>query len=241
MDKNGRKQLEKLFEAPAPPGKRGFFREIGPEPVSMGNFIGIQFSYISVWSWVAAILLLGIAVNLSCFYWQGLFSSAVAMMPLLALTFISESTRSSVYGMEELEMSSRFSLKSVLLARMAVVGAEDVFLALVLARIVGDEYGSMAVQGSYMRTVLYLFVPYLLSVFGSLWIVRNFAVKEGLYACAGLALAVSAAAFVSTKNLWWIYQEKYLPAWLMVTVVLGGLALYEGRKIMKSYYLQSIS
>ena len=216
MDKNGRKQLEKLFEAPAPPGKRGFFREIGPEPVSMGNFIRIQFSYISVWSWVAAILLLGIAVNLSCFYWQGLFSSAVAMMPLLALTFISESTRSSVYGMEELEMSSRFSLKSVLLARMAVVG-------------------------SYMRTVLYLFVPYLLSVFGSLWIVRNFAVKEGLYACAGLALAVSAAAFVSTKNLWWIYQEKYLPAWLMVTVVLGGLALYEGRKIMKSYYLQSIS
>lgn len=207
----------------------------------MGNFIRIQFSYISVWSWVAAILLLGIAVNLSCFYWQGLFSSAVAMMPLLALTFISESTRSSVYGMEELEMSSRFSLKSVLLARMAVVGAEDVFLALVLARIVGDEYGSMAVQGSYMRTVLYLFVPYLLSVFGSLWIVRNFAVKEGLYACAGLALAVSAAAFVSTKNLWWIYQEKYLSAWLMVTVVLGGLALYEGRKIMKSYYLQSIS
>ena len=138
-------------------------------------------------------------------------------------------------------MSSRFSLKSVLLARMAVVGAEDVFLALVLAMIVGDEYGSMAVQGSYMRTVLYLFVPYLLSVFGSLWIVRNFAVKEGLYACAGLALAVSAAAFVSTKNLWWIYQEKYLPAWLIVTVVLGGLALYEGRKIMKSYYLQSIS
>ncbi|RKI41766.1 hypothetical protein D7V86_08665 [bacterium D16-51] len=241
MDKNRRKQLEKLFEAPAPPGKRGFFRKIGLEPASMGNFIRVQFSYVSVWSWGAAILFLGIAVNLSCFYWQGLFSCTVAMMPLLALAGISESTRSFVYGMEELEMSSRFSLKSVLLARMAVVGIEDVLLALVMAWIVGDEYGNMAVQGSYMRTVLYLFVPYLLSVFGSLWIVRSFAGKEGLYACAGLALAVSTAAFASTQNLWWIYQEKYLPAWLAVIAVLGGLAFYEGRKMIKSHYLQSIS
>ncbi|MFR4756898.1 MAG: hypothetical protein ACLT9P_01215 [Evtepia gabavorous] len=36
---------------------------------------------------------------------------------------VTEGTRSAVYGMEELELATRFSLKSVLLARLCLVGA----------------------------------------------------------------------------------------------------------------------
>jgi len=235
MDRNRKKQLESLFEAPKPVDKRRFFREMKPEPIGMWHILRVQFSYISKWSWGVAVLLLGIVVYISCFCEQELelLGIVLSIMPFLALTAISESVRSSMYDMEELEMSSRFSLKSIMLARMAVVGMEDVLLALFFAWIVRGEYSGITGQGSFSRTVLYLFVPYLLSAFGSLWIVRNFAGKEGLYACAVLAPAVSVAAFRSVINFQWIYQERYLPVWLGITVVLGRLTFKENMKMLQ--------
>ncbi len=232
MDKYSKEQLKRLFEAPEPIGKRKFFREIEPGPVGIGQLLGIQFSYVSSWSWVAAFLMFGVVVYLSHFNRQGMLCVALSMMPLLVLAGVSECVRSSTYGMEELEMSSRFSLKSILLARMVIVGMEDIVIALLFAWIVGDEYGKMAGQGSFLRTMVYLFVPYLLTASGSLWVVRNFAGKENLYICAGFALVVSVMAFCSTTNFWWIYQENYLPAWLGAIMVLGGLTLYEGKKML---------
>ena len=45
-----------------------------------------------------------------------------AFTPFLALLLIAESTKSAIYGMNELEMSARFSLKSVVLARLIILG-----------------------------------------------------------------------------------------------------------------------
>ena len=44
------------------------------------------------------------------------------LLPFVALLAVTEGTRSAVYGMEELELATRFSLKSVLLARLCLVG-----------------------------------------------------------------------------------------------------------------------
>lgn len=62
MDKVRRKQLEKLFEAPKPVGKRKFFRNIDLRPAGMRQLLAIQFSYISRWSWAAAFGMLGVMV-----------------------------------------------------------------------------------------------------------------------------------------------------------------------------------
>ena len=43
-----------------------------------------------------------------------------ALLPFVALLAVTEGTRSAVYGMEELELATRFSLKSVLLARLCL-------------------------------------------------------------------------------------------------------------------------
>lgn len=233
MDKNRKRQLERVFEAPEPVDKRRFFREMEPRPIGMWHILKAQFSYISKWSWGTAALLLGIVVYMSQFYEREMLGVVLSLMPFLALAGVAESVRSSMYGMEELEMSSRFSLKSVILARMAVVGMEDVLLALFFAWIVNGEARVLTEQGSFFRVILYLFAPYLLSACGSLWIVRNFAGKDGLYACAVLALIVSVSAFNSAINFQWIYQERYLSVWLVATVVLGGLALHENRRMLQ--------
>ncbi|MCI8377919.1 MAG: hypothetical protein HFH72_05280 [Lachnospiraceae bacterium] len=232
MDKVRRKQLEKLFEAPKPVGKRKFFRNIDLRPAGMRHLLAIQFSYISRWSWAAAFGMFGVMVYLSRFNKQGMLSAVLSMMPLLVLAGISECVRSSTYGMEELEQSSRFSLKSILLARMVIVGIEDIVLAVFFAWIVGDEYGRFTGQGYFGRTMIYLFVSYLLAASGSLWIVRNFNAKENIYVCTGFILLVSGLAFCSTTNFWWIYEENYLSAWVGAAMLLGGLTFYEGRKML---------
>ena len=115
---------------------------------------------------------------------------------------------------------------------MVIVGIEDIVLAVFFAWIVGDEYGRFTGQGYFGRTMIYLFVPYLLAASGSLWIVRNFNAKENIYVCTGFILLVSGLAFCSTTNFWWIYEENYLSAWVGVAMLLGGLTFYEGRKML---------
>ena len=44
------------------------------------------------------------------------------LVPFLVLISVTESTRSYRYEMEELELSSRFSLKSIVMARMVILG-----------------------------------------------------------------------------------------------------------------------
>ena len=45
-----------------------------------------------------------------------------ALLPFLVPLAVSEGAKSTLYGMEELETASRFSRKSVLLARLCLIG-----------------------------------------------------------------------------------------------------------------------
>ena len=72
-------------------------------------------------------------------------------MPHIFLSAAFSFSDSSEWGMSELEMSARFSLKSVVLARMVIVGIANIVLEMILALLAG---------GNLLETVLYLLVPY---------------------------------------------------------------------------------
>lgn len=63
--------------------------------------------------------------------------------------------------MEELELATRFSLKSVLLARLCLVGSLHAVLLLCLTLLCRGTGAA-----SFGRTVVYLLVPYLLTAYG---------------------------------------------------------------------------
>ncbi|MDE6759435.1 MAG: hypothetical protein K2J90_02005 [Lachnospiraceae bacterium] len=221
MDQKMRKQLKEIYEAPKPAGKRAFFRKTELPPLNIGSILWMQCFYITKWEWIASVILLGTAVVIGSFYREWVFRTVLAMLPFLAVVGVSESVRSITWGMSELEMSARFSLKSVVLARMVIVGIANVVLEMILALLAG---------GNLLETVLYLFVPYLLTAYGSLILVRTISGKDGIYACAGLGVFVSMVTEFSILQYSWIYQTRYAGFWFVVVCFIMYLMIREGKR-----------
>ena len=136
-------------------------------------------------------------------------------MPFLALLLIAESTKSTIYRMNELEMAARFSLKSVVLARLSILGTFNLILFSVLITI------CYLVSGiSLLQIGVYLFVPYLLTANISLYIVRHFRNKETIYWCMAIAVLVSGANISLHYLADFLFQTNYLVLWIIVTLIL---------------------
>ena len=122
MNRELKKQIAKSFDAPMPERKIQFIHSLPRPHISTKTFICSQIHFIKKSVWLMSILIfLPIA-------WAASFASentvwiVSAFTPFLALLLIAESTKSAIYGMNELEMSSAFSLKSVVLARLIILG-----------------------------------------------------------------------------------------------------------------------
>lgn len=224
MDQKMKKELKRLYEAPEPVGKRAFFRELSPRPVSTGYMLWMQISYISKWEWICSGVFFGTVIILSYFYQTKALGIILAMMPFLAVAGVSESMRSVTYGMDELEMSARFSLKSIVLARMWIIGTENLALALV---------AGFFMKENFVQMVLYLMVPYLLTVYGSLLIVRHMPGREGIYACMGLSVVISMSILYSILSYDWIYQEQFGFFWFLVVMALLYMDVKESRQTVQ--------
>ncbi len=151
-----------------------------------------------------------------------------ALIPFLGLLAVAESTRSATYGMQELEMSARFSLKSVVLARMSILGLLD---GLVICCLIPLCRGGNL---SLLQTGIYLLVPYLLTVNASLWLTRRFHGREGLYGCMCAAVLVSVGNFGLHLIADFIYQFSYIHWWIILSASLLGRMAWEICQTMKT-------
>lgn len=218
--KNG---LKKIYEAPPPERKQDFFCQMAPLPIHSWYIVKSQVFYISKLEWILSIALFAVTVFTSYFSEGAVFGTVLVLVPYLAAAGISESIRSELYGMNELEMAARFSLKNIILARMCIIGIENLILVLASA---------FFIQGEVLLTMLYLAVPYLVTVYGSFLIVRKISGKEGVYVCMGYSTAVSFAAGFSFLNYTWIYQEQFLCFWTVSVLLLLAAGLREGRHFL---------
>src|SRR5699024_3627382 len=93
--------------------------------ISWPGFLRIQMHYIRKWNWILSVFIFAAAILLTLHPWQAAdtqerlqeLSAPVilsACIPFLALAMIAEAGRSARFGMEELELSARFSLQAVL-------------------------------------------------------------------------------------------------------------------------------
>lgn len=224
MDRKIRDGLKKIYAAPEPVGKRAFFRSMQPQPVRIRYMLWIQAAYISKSAWLLSAVFLGVILFLSRYFDMIAFIAMIAMMPVLAAGSVSESVSSITYGMKELEMSARFSVKSVVLARLCILGTVNMIFAFTCA---------IFVQGRFMYTVLYLLVPYLAAVYLCLLVVRNIPGRDGIYACIGGSLGISMLAIYSImSNYMWIYQERYIYVWIAAAAMLVYMDLKEGKHMI---------
>ena len=154
-------QVNEIFRSPEPQRKNEFLRSLGerglayrrPVVMSHGEFLLRQLFYMDKRIWVlSAVILLLIA----CICCGAPEKSPFALTPLLAAGILLETRRSFRWKMAELEHTARFSLNSVVFARMFLAGAVDTagLLAVILAVRPMLPY-------SLAQVFLYMMVPFL--------------------------------------------------------------------------------
>lgn len=210
-----KENLKLCFEAPQPLHKKEFLQKLPPPQMNLCEFILSQVGYIRRWIWSISAFVFIVSL------WSGnMFPSHMlwiisALTPLLALTILSECGRSVRYDMNELEMATRFSLRSVMIARLGILGVENLLIFCLLMPVsIGKHLADPIWTG------LYILTPYLLTSFIGLSIVRKFRGPEAIYICAVAAVCVSLSILLFYNALLIIFSENYLLWWVAAAFTL---------------------
>ena len=217
MSNQLKRSIQKAFAAPKPDQqeKVSFLRSLPQPQIGMFRFMLVQASYVRKLSWALSSLILLLALFCAYNISEDTLWVVSAVVPVLGLFAVTEGNRSMMYGMSEFEMSTRFSLKSVVLARMSILGLINFAVIAVLTPLcsIGNDF-------SLLQTGMYLLVPYLLTVNFSLWIARRVNGKETIYGCMCVAVIVSGINtglhFVTDL----VYQEIYISWWIVLSIFL---------------------
>lgn len=231
--------LRALCAAPEPERKAEFFKRLAeqgltdrrPAAMSQGEFLRRQFSYIPKWIWVLSGALLLIITGIICLNAGSLNPGGLnpgnlnpdiynpggypfALTPLLAALVLLETGRSFRFKMAELEYTARFSLRSVMLARMFWVGAVDTAGLLIVICAVWRR-----LSFSPLRVFLYMMVPYLCAaLLGSVY-ERKKRADHGVgtvLICVLTSVFFAAAPFVCGR----IYEEGLTIVWAAAFILL---------------------
>lgn len=231
-----KRELQSFYQIPEPVGKDKFLRKIAdqeiniraetelfaskynersfgrgkPGEITLAKFLWIQLGYIRKWNWLTAAGIFLFALFGGKFFDQALLWCLSAAVPFLALAAVSEISRSVRYGMQELELASRFSLRTVTAARMGILGIADLlllgFLSPAVCRIdvnIATAAGIVQAGGDSIRRMplliygIYILIPYFLTAFLNLLAVRKIHGRESLYVCMGITALVSGICVVS--------------------------------------------
>ncbi|MBE5877933.1 MAG: hypothetical protein E7290_13760 [Lachnospiraceae bacterium] len=213
MKSEMRKALKEAYEAPMPQHKKEFISKLDKPQLSTYSFVLQQTAYIRKRVWILSLFIVAVAIWGTSYVGQDSLWVISSMMPFVALCAITENARSMTYGMAELEMASRFSLKSIMLARIGIIGILHFAVFCILIPFVGSN--SLI---PFARTGLYLFVPYMLSSTLGLWAVRRFQDIDATYLCM-VTSAIVCLLNVILKNIISGYYEEQKVIWWVIAAV----------------------
>lgn len=222
MRRDLKQGLKYAFEAPEPAKKKAFIRQFPLARISTVQFMLIQAAYIRIWFWLLSTLVFVIALVGACFLKRDMLWTISSILPFAALAAVAENARSVTYNMAEMEMASRFSLKSVMLARMGVIGAVHLLLLGLLFPL-GYLHSSM----TYVETGVFMLLPYLATTVSGLWITRKLRGRETIYACTGFAVMISGINFIVSSTTVSFYKHEYFKKCVVVLIILALWAVWE--------------
>lgn len=211
MDKKLKQALEAAYRAPAPAGKTAFLKQHRRRELGRWELAAVQAGYVPWWIWALSLALFGVILAGA---WKGMRAEAglwfaAGLTPFLALLALTENGRSRFCRMDELELACRIPRQSVLLARMLVLG---LFHLVLLAGLTP----ALAVWGAVgaARAGVYLLTPYLLTAALGMELTRRIRGRDGILACGGAAVLVSAAGLRMGTVRPELYWPENFPLWL---------------------------
>ena len=210
MERKLKEELNVYFETPKPIGKQKFLRQFGVKKIALFPLIVMQIKYMSKWVWASSVFFCGMGYGILEFVEPKYFSMILALTPFLVMLSVTDSMCSYRYGMEELESSARFSLKSIVMARLLIVGFENLLVLMIMAELLNTHMEFHAV---------YIFVPYFITAGGSLYIVRNIRGNESVFFCCALAVFVCGLQILLPWQYQACYLPEYLPVWTIICII----------------------
>lgn len=227
MKKSTVRLLSEGFAPPKPRGKREFLRRAPVPRISMGRFLLGQLRYIRLWVWAAALAATGIPMLGLKLLEEKSLAAQCAMSPVLAMLLITETGRSQTWGMAELEQATRFSLKSVVLARAIVLGAVSGvgILALTVS-------GAANLGCSPGKIGVYMLCPYLSAAYLCLWVCRRVRGREAGTICLGIGSFVSLCFGALPGFSRWLFEDKALVFWAIACAALAAAIIREGKQMI---------
>lgn len=229
MKKSVKRQLLMAFDSPPPVRKREFLRKLPAKSgQSWGPFLLSQLGCIRKRVWcldaaaLALVLLGGGALE------ENMLGLLSALMPLLAAAVIAESGRSQRFCMAELEQAARFSLKSVTLARLSLLGAVNAVLFGILT-----AAGSRYLGSSWLCVGVYALCPYMMTSLLALWVSRRFRGRDGDALLLGVGVILSAGVFFAADTASWLYAGRYFGRWAAAAAVLTAWVLRENIRFIQ--------
>ena len=154
------------------------------------------------------------------------WTMAAVAGPLLCLTNMQELCNVCRRGMWEMHLTARFSLKHVLLVRLAVFGGVDLALSaavLLAVWLQGYEAG---------RLGLYFGVPYGLTFFGCIAVLNRMKEEDGMTACLIVGGCVAMGILFLRITGSGLFEEGKTFFWIMVGLLAAAGILKEGFRLL---------
>ena len=201
--------------------------------ISFWTFFWSQFRFIKKHVWLiqfCVILISGIIIadNHAAGNAVGTLS---ALLPLSFLAGTGELSRAFVNNTAELEMSSKFTLRQVMLSRMTLLGLSDVFVLTAACAM-----ASVSLSLNVINVFMYLCVAFLITALGCLCILSHIRSRKCGFYCAVWGVLVISASLVLSNSLPVLYQRSLFGCWCLlfalsfVGVVVESLALLKSCK-----------
>ena len=226
------KLLSDAFYAPEPKNKQAFLKNIRPREISTFEMILQQFSYIRFSVWLYVLGLIVVVVSGALLQFEAIRILFTIMMSFTAVITVLETRRSKKFGMSELEMATRYSLKSLVIARMLIVG-----MVSLAALFISSPIMAISFHEDVIITTMRTMIPYLVTLFVSLRFERSVLGRSTEYGSLVIGFAVSAAMIFFHTNCREIiigYIEMVEKWGVFIVVLLIALTVSEQWKTVKN-------
>ena len=189
-DKQIKQALKYAYKLPETENGKQFIQKHENRYFNFSGILGIELRYMGLGSAAALAVLLAVflfAVRNADPERIWIAASFLPLCSLIPMVFLQRSKR---FQMDEIEAASRFSIRFVRLIRMLILGVFSIVAVMLICLILPNDTGYKLAE-----ILLYMFIPYLLNIWGGLLITRKWNRNESIF---GVAAVSAICAFLPT-------------------------------------------
>lgn len=183
-DKKLKQTLHQTYAITPSQKEYSFLRRYQKRQISVIQVLKIELKYMGVKSLLAGLIIWTILKGLTLTGGNTKIKWVIAsILPVFSLVLTEFGGRSERYGMEELEASSRFSLRLVKMIRMCLLGIFS-FIMILGTTMMFYPY----LENGFLQSFCLVSIPCMVNIWGCLWLLRNWHARESIYGCIGITM-----------------------------------------------------